>query len=195
MNESIESWPLHWPLGFKRTLPGNRIKSPFKQGMDSSQRYLRKQLDLMGAGRLIVSTNIPVRKDGGLYTDWMSRKIEDPGVAIYFHLDGKDISMCCDQYLAVWENIYALGKSIEALRAIDRYGVSEFIQRAFTGFKELPEAGASEPWWEVLGVDKNAMPSVIRRAYLEKVKTAHPDAGGSHDQFIRIQEAFNQSTQ
>lgn len=195
MNESIEAWPLYWPMGFKRTKPGSRIRSQFKQTMDGSQKFLRKELDRLGAGRLIVSTNIPVRKDGMLYSDWMSRKIDDPGVAIYFSLSGQDVSMCCDQYLHIWENVYALGKSIEALRAIERYGTSEFITRAFTGFKELPPQDFAKPWWEILEIDKNAPAYAVRSAYLEKAKRAHPDAGGTHEEFIRIQEAYNQALQ
>lgn len=196
MNESIEAFPLHWPLGFKRNTPNQRIRSTFKQGMEKSQAFLRRQLELLGAGRLIVSSNIPVRKDGGLFTDWMARKIDDPGVAIYFQLGGESegyTSMCCDQYLTVWENIYALGKSIEAIRALERYGTSEFMERVFTGFKGIPEQTSGKTWWEILGVNKKASPSEIRAAYLEKVKKAHPDTGGTHEEFIRIREAYNQS--
>jgi len=195
MNESIEAYPLHWPLGYRRTAPGQRISSPFKQSMDKAQQFLRKEIERIKAKKLIVSSNVPVRQDGGLYTDWMVRKIDDPGVAIYFQLDGQQVSMCCDQYKTVWENVYALGKSIEALRAIDRYGTSEFIKRAFSGFKELPEQSSGRTWWEILEVSKSASPEIVRQAYLSKIKKAHPDAGGSHEQFIQIQKAYEQSCQ
>lgn len=198
MNESIEAWPLQWPFGFKRTSSHARIRSTFKQSMEASQKFLRRQLDLLGAGGLIVSSNIPVRKDGMFYTDWMSRKLDDPGVAIYFRLGTKEegyISMCCDQYLTVWENVYALGKSIEAIRGLERWGASEFMQRVFTGFKQLPEQSAGRTWWEILGVNKDALPSAIRKAYLDRVKSAHPDAGGSAQEFDQIVQAYKQSTQ
>lgn len=195
MNDSIDAYPLQWPLGFKRTEVRNRIRSPFKQTMERSQQFLRKELDRLGAGRLVVSTNIPVRKDGMLYADWMARKLDDPGVAIYFSLSGENVSMCCDQYLSVWENVYALGKSIEALRAIERYGTSDFIKRAFTGFKELPPQPAPKPWWETLGVSRYADRDTIKEAYREKAKTAHPDGGGSDAEFIDLQQAYNQALQ
>jgi hypothetical protein len=35
----------------------------------------------------------------------------------------------------------------------------------------------------------------VKQAYLEKVKSAHPDRGGSVAQFNRIQEAYQQATQ
>lgn len=197
MNESIEAFPLHWPLGYRRTDSHRRSRSLFKQGMETSQKFLRAEIDRLGAKGLIISTNIPVRKDGGLFTDWMSRKIDDPGVAIFFKLKAQGdayISMCCDQYLTVWENIYALGKSIEAIRALERYGASEFMDRVFTGFKELPEQSSGKTWWEILEVKKDASPEMIRQAYLTKVKKAHPDAGGSETDFIQIQQAYVQAS-
>jgi hypothetical protein len=35
----------------------------------------------------------------------------------------------------------------------------------------------------------------VKQAYLEKAKTAHPDRGGSADQFVRLQKAFEQATE
>lgn len=196
--ESIDAFPLHWPLGYKRTSEGQRIRSPFKQSMETTQKFIRRQIDLLGAAGMIISSNIPVRKDGGLYTDYMSRKIDDPGVAVFFRLGSAGegyVSMCCDQYMTVWENLYALGKSIEAIRALERYGCSEFMQRVFTGFKELPLETSGRPWWEVLNVHRMASASEIRQAYLVKAKAAHPDAGGSPEEFIKVQKAYEEALQ
>jgi len=196
MQETIDAFPLQWPIGFKRNTPSQRIRSPFKQGMDTSQKFLRRQLELLGAGGLIVSTNIPVRKDGGLFADYMSKKLEDPGVAIYFRLGTKDegyTSMCCDQYNTVWENIYALGKSIEAIRGLERWGSSEFMQRVFTGFKALPFQSTAKNWWDILEVSRHADQDAIRDAYRKKLKQAHPDVGGTDAEFIRVQQAYQQA--
>ena len=113
-----ETYPLQWPAGYKRHSPAERIYSRFEQTMDKAQRFLRTEIARLAGTDLIVSSNIPVRRDGGLYADYMNRKLEDPGIAIYFKYNGKQISMCCDQYLRVWENIYALGKGIEAFLVV-----------------------------------------------------------------------------
>jgi hypothetical protein len=187
----MEAFPLHWPLGYKRT--PRRIHSRFKVTMDRSQRYLHNELKRLGARNIVVSTNIPVRLDGGLYADWMNRKIEDPGVALYFSYKGKDVVMCCDTYDKIWENVYALGKAIEAIRAIDRYGVSEFMERAFTGFRELPAGdyveSKSVSCYDILGIEKNATEAEIKAAFFAKAKEAHPDKGGTPDQFDRLNKA------
>ncbi|HUR65445.1 MAG TPA: J domain-containing protein [Chitinophagaceae bacterium] len=181
----IEAYPLHWPLGYKRTK--SRINSLFKQTPENAQIFLRKELHLMGATKVILSSNVPVRKDGYLYSDMSATKIDDPGVAVYFKYNGIDVSMCCDNYGRPWENIYALGKGIEALRGMERWGVSEFIERAFTGFKALPEV---KEWYEILGVNQNAGKNEIITAYRNLVKVHHPDAGGNANVFMEISDAY-----
>jgi hypothetical protein len=186
----IEAFPLCWPVGYKRTT--RRIDSRFKVTMDKSQKFLRDELLRMGASNLIVSTNIPVKKDGTLYADWMRKKIDDPGVAIYFKYKGREISMCCDQYERIWENIYALGKGIEALRGLERWGVSDFLDRVFTGFAALPESVVTteKTWFEILDINQNSTEYQIKAAYRKKAKEFHPDLGGTNEMFNKIREAY-----
>jgi hypothetical protein len=130
-----DAYPLAWPIGYKRTK--SRTKSLFKQTPDNAQKHLRDEISRLGASNLIVSSNCMVRNDGFVYSDMSNSKIEDPGVAIYFKYKGKEITMCCDTYERVWENIYALAKGIESIRAIERYGISEFMERAFTDLRSF----------------------------------------------------------
>lgn len=188
MNEIKDAFPLCWPFGYKRTVI--RKTSAFKQTMDAAQRFLRDEIQRLGGRKLIISTNIPVRNDGGMYSAYMSKKLDDPGVAIYFEYKGKEISMCCDQYERIWENVYALGKGIEALRAMERWGVSDFLDRAFTGFAALPESSATKKWHVVLGISENSTYEEVKRAYHEKAKEHHPDKGGSPERFQEIQAAY-----
>lgn len=187
----MEAYPLYWPTGYKRTT--NRIESRFKVTMDKAQRFLHSEIKRIEGTDLIVSTNIPTRKDGMLYTDWMNRKIDDPGVAIYFKYKGKNVSMCCDQYIKIWENVYALGKGIEALRGLGRWGVSDFLNRAFTGFTAIPEYIKTEPWWQILGLKSNATEIDIKNAFRQKAKLCHPDLGGSSIEFSKVQNAYQQA--
>lgn len=165
--------------------------------MEQAQRFLRSEISRLGGTNLIVSTNIPIRQDGLLYSDWMKRKIDDPGVAIYFKYNGKEISMCCDQYLSVWENIYALGKGVEALRGMERWGVSEFLDRAFTGFKELPYSteAVAIGWWKILEVSHDASKEQVIDAYRTLSKKYHPDnqKTGNSEKFIQVKAAYDQA--
>jgi hypothetical protein len=184
----IEAYPLQWPVGYKRTK--YRKGSAFKQSPDKVQILLRNELDRLGATNVVVSSNVPVRKDGYLYSDMSMTKIDDPGVAVYFKYKGQQVSMCCDTYERPWENVYALAKGIEAIRGMERWGVSEFIERAFAGFKALPEQSSASSWWNILGVSKEASKNDIVKAYRNLAKAHHPDNGGDKNMFASVNEAY-----
>ena len=186
-----EAFPLDWPLGYARTK--NRKYSRFQQTPGAALSFLRQEVSRLGGKNLVVSTSLPVRKDGGIYAEYLAKKVDDPGVAIYFDLNGEPIAMCCDQYDRVFDNAYALGKSVEALRGIDRWGCSEFMKRAFTGFKALPESGSatSENWAEeVLSVQPGDTWDRVKFLYRQRVKDSHPDTGGTAEMFDLVQRAF-----
>lgn len=187
-----ESFPLDWPLGYKRTL--HKINSPFKQSEpDRVQRFLQKQLQLLGAKKIIISSNVLQRKDGGMYSEYLMKKIDDPGIAVYFQHEGQDVVMCCDQYLWPIDNLYAIAKGVESIRNMARWGVSDFIKRAFTGFKALPEVSEVNKWWEVLGLPPNADKEAAKSAYRKLAQVHHPDAGGSVAMFNRITQAYQEA--
>jgi hypothetical protein len=76
----------------------------------------------MGGTGVILSTNIPLRNDGLPYAN--SREPNDPGVAVYFRYQKRDLCFACDAYTSVRENAYAIAKTVEALRGIERWGAS-----------------------------------------------------------------------
>lgn len=70
------------------------------------------------------------------------------------------------------------------------------MQGIFTGFKALPESGASEVvLWQILGLKQRpANKKEVEQAYKSQVKLVHPDApGGNHERFILLQEAYMQA--
>lgn len=190
---AFEAHPLQWPVGYKKTPANRRAFSRFKVTPAVAQKLLRDELRKLGVHSVIISTNIPVKKDGSIYADMSDEMIDDPGVAIYFKWKGKDVAMCCDTYARVWENIQALYKSVEGIRTIERHGVAEFLDRAFTGFKALPDTIEMDyAWYKILNVSENATVEQIKAAYKAKVKIVHPDAGGSVASFNLIQKAYDQ---
>lgn len=196
MSETKLSYPLQWPVGYERTT--RRESSMFKQTFDKTQRFLREEIRRLNATDLVVSTNLRTRTDGGIYASDMDKLIDDPGVAIYFKYKGKEISICCDKYRKVWENIYAIAKGIEALRGMDRWGVSDFLDRAFTGFQALPPAAKDLPardWWVVLKFHNPPNEySHVRGHYRQLAQELHPDAvGGSVEKFQELNSAHEQA--
>lgn len=183
------AYPLQWPAGRRRTERARRKLGRFNRKVDNG-RYLQTkdisvadavdrlqgELDRIGARLPVVSSNVELRLDGLPRSG--QRAPDDPGVALYFQLDGKPHCMPCDTYVKVEHNIAAIAAHIEATRAIERHGVAT-VSEMFAGFEALPPPGAAErPWWEVLGVERGAGETVVRAAYREKAKAAHPDAAG-----------------
>lgn len=142
----------------------------------------------MGGSKVVVSTNLPLFRDGYPLASGMEPK--DPGVAVYFTLKGKPMAFACDRFQHVYENIEAIAKTIEALRGIERWGASDMIERAFMGFKALAD-GPSGHWREVLGFHplETVTRKMIDSHYRELVMRHHPDKGGNREDFERVMQA------
>ncbi len=167
-----DAYPLQWPSGRPRTPSGHRSSSRFDVTPNQAQRDMFHQIALMGGKNVIVSTNLRLRKDGGIYAADMNKTPDDPGVAVYFERKGQRVCFSCDMYHRVWENIRAIGKTIEAMRGIARWGAEEALDRAFTGFAALPSPEARKHWSDVLNVPSNAAADDIKAAYRSAARTA-----------------------
>ena len=193
MREAIEAYPLTWPQGWPRKKSYQRSRAKFSTSgrvlsvMEGIQRVLL-ELERLGVKRddLVISTEIPTRLDGLPRSD---RTVADPGVAVYWR-KGKDTRcMAIDRYDRVADNLAAIAATLEAMRAIERHGGAEILNRAFTGFVALP---APEQWWQVLGVAENATGEEIDAAWRRLAARHHPDRGGDSAQMARINAARDQ---
>jgi len=182
-----EAYPLAWPEGWPRTSFARQTRSRFKVTPDRARRNLLDQVRMLGGRQAVISSNLAVRQDGMPYADQARRVIRDPGVAIYFTLSGKQMSMACDIYLTPHENMHSLGHAIEHLRGLERHGGGHMMERAFTGFLALPASGPA--WHVVLGVPGDATEEQINAAYRAKAKVAHSDVGGSNAAMSEINVA------
>ena len=198
MEDLKQAYPLQWPLGYKRW--HYREVSRFRQTFGAAQDSLKSEVSRLGGKDLVVSTNMKVNNRGDVYASELGKNIPDPGVAVYFKYKGKEVSMCCDKYKYVWENMYALACGIEALRGMERWGVSEFLDRAFTGFTALPESYATKKheWWTVLGYQQKPGTATwdwagVEAAYKSLAKKLHPDVGGTVNQFQELLAAYDEA--
>lgn len=146
---------------------------------------LQRELDLLGASRIVCSTNVEVRLDGFPRSD--RRAPDDPGVAVYFRVEGDPVVLAVDRYDTVADNIVAIAKHIEASRAIERYGVGT-LKEIFRGYAALPPAMSIDDWRAVLGEPRNL--DQAEAVYRERMKAAHPDVGGSQAEAARLNAAI-----
>lgn len=188
---SAEAYPLYWPEGWKRSK--YRERSKFKTGFGAARNLLFAELGRLGAAKVILSTNVPLRNDG-LPRANVRPDGGDSGCAVYFKRNGKDMVFACDKYTETCDNIYAIAKTIDAMRGIERWGASDMMERAFSGFKAL-NATNHRDWWEVLQVQPGDPRDVIETSFKRLLRERHPDAGGSHDAMAELNIARQQALQ
>jgi hypothetical protein len=179
--------PLQWPDGWPRTtMPTrSRFSCTFAQARDG----ILHQLDLMGVPdyRVVLSTNVPLRRDGLPYAN--CPEPDDPGAAVYWTTpEGHRRVMPCDRWDRVRDNLRAIERSLEALRGLDRWGTPGIVERAFTGFAALPAAASD--WRSVLGTSGDVTLEQVRAQYRRLSREAHPDLGGSPHEQQRLNAAM-----
>src|SRR5262245_41418830 len=142
------AYPLQWPDGWPRTAV-RRDSSPFRTTFDDARRKLYDELEKMGADSVVISSWIPLRLDGHPRADMARRPLADPGIAVYFSLNGRAMVMARDAFRNVHDNLMSVVHAISHLRGLERHGGSYMMQRAFTGFEKL---SAVPHWGTVLGL-------------------------------------------
>jgi hypothetical protein len=186
--KSIEAYPLSWPPGFPRTrIPKRHAQFDQVLTFGRARDQMIEELKRLRATDIVISSNIPLRKDGIPTADFQRRIIKDHGVAVYFRMKDKPRVLACDRWDRIEHNVRAITLTVEALRGLDRWGASDILERAFMGLTALP---APEQWWDILGVPPQQDIAVIEAVYKSKMRQAHPDNGGSHEKAQKLNWAI-----
>jgi hypothetical protein len=178
------------PLDLK-DFPGEQRpqkNSQFKAGWQSTLDLLDSELTKLGARNIVVQAGFrrdQIRQDG-----WPMGKALPVHAAVIVSFNDREkrpLSFPCHRYSRYDDNLRAIALSLEALRAVDRHGVTKRGEQ-YMGFKALDEA---KPW----SVEEAAQfiaikggtsadlvinhSNVYRAAYRKAASTLHPDAGGN----------------
>lgn len=189
---AVAAFPLSWPTGWPRctSRTDGRFGRADAWSIARAREELARQLELLGARSITLSTNLERRLDG--LPRGKQAQPEDPGASVWFTLNGKPTVLACDRWWRVEHNIRALALHIDALRGMERWGVGSMAQ-AFAGYTALPEtasSSSSSPWWEVLESEPNLPLEVYEQAYRRLALLCHPDKqGGSHEAMIQLNAA------
>jgi hypothetical protein len=190
-----------WPGAARES--SEQCKSPFRATYQQTLDLLEAELGYLGAQNIVIQcffTRDQLRNDG-----WPKggQNPSKPGVILSFTLHGEAYSYPCDTYNWWSVNLRAIALALEALRKVDRYGVTGHGEQ-YAGFKQIPSGGPPprekmtprEAAAFISGIFPGVSPDVLltgkswfEMALREARKLAHPDAGGSHGQFVKLQEA------
>ena len=194
-----DAFPLQWPSGWQRSKYPESARFHRRQGQygqrnithHEAARFLILELERLEASSFVLSSNLSLKLDGTPYSN--QRKPEDVGVVVYFVLNGKEQCIPCDKWDRPEDNVYAIAKTIEALRGIERWGAKEMLNAAFSGFKALPSPDqviVTHNYFNYfIGEQTKESQKVV---YRELLKKYHPDnqETGDTDKFAEIQRQW-----
>lgn len=179
------AYPLQWPLSWPRSQ--RKVRAQFQTAWGAAIGHLLNELKLMRASNIVISSNLPLRRDGLPYAN--VSQPEDVGVVAYFTWKGQQQCIPCDRWDRVEHNIRAIGLTVQALRGLERWGAKEMVDAAFRGFTALPapeQVTSSSVQYFADCSDKE----MARQRYLRLAKDLHPDVGGDVVEFQEMKRQY-----
>lgn len=189
----IERWP------GTPTPTHKRIRTPFRAAYSKTLDKLEHELNRIHAQHITIEAYFrreQIRNDG-----WpLSRALpSEPGVIVSFTGKTGELSFPCDRYKSWEDNLRAIALALQALRAVDRYGVTQHAEQ-YKGWAKLPPAQETmqlQTACDFIGIhsgmyisEKNGA-EMLKQAYKRAAAKLHPDnpTTGSHAQFVLLQKA------
>jgi hypothetical protein len=189
--------PLEWtgPV----TPAASRKQATFRATYPATLELLFSEAEKLGARELILQVDVferDIRTDGLPRSN--ARFGESPAVIVSFESRHGPLRYATDAFTQWQDNLRAIALSLEALRAVDRYGVSRRGEQ-YAGWRAL-EAGngqafasadAAERWMRGQLTARIGAHSVRepRELYRGLAKLMHPDAGGDPADWDRLDAA------
>ena len=180
----IERWPGK-PLA-RHQQKEARFDTPFPKTVEQLKEELRK----IGARDVVIQTTFHAMqfspRTGWPYAD---AEPETAQVILSFTSKNGPLSFPCDTYTAFDDNVRAITLALEALRAVDRYGVTRNAEQ-YAGWKKI--AAPAEVHIFNTPEDAEAFINEHGGTYKDAARKLHPDntETGSHDLFVRLQAAM-----
>lgn len=177
--------------------PDRKNPYVFRAAWPSTLELLGYETETLGAPLVVLQIDVT---EGDLRRDGMLRanaRVGHPGVAVSFESDHGPLRYATDAYDGWQANVRAIALALQALRAVDRYGVTHRGEQ-YVGWKALaaPVTGfdtADEAlrWMHdqarALGLDVSTQPPAKVYRYL--ARHFHPDAGGGAENWHLLDSA------
>lgn len=172
--------------------PGEHTRSrkwaPFRAGNTATLELLADELRHLRATNVVLLmavTESDIRLDGKLRAN---ARPSHPGVVLAFHsrLHDLDLKYPCDTFTDAWDNLRAIALALQALRKVERYGVTKRGEQ-YTGWKQIGDGSGGRT--KMTFGEASRFLSEQGGSYRAAAKRLHPDAGGDTGLFAQLQEA------
>lgn len=189
--------PLRWsepstPAVYRRS------RWTFKAGWQDTLNLLERELDHLDATDVVVEADF---QEGDIRQDGMpranARQPPHPGVRIAFQSKHGPLVYSTDSCEQWQHNVRSIALGLEALRAVDRYGVTKRGEQ-YTGWKAIGAARATavrDPWAILRDLAGNVGPDAAPERVISLARRhAHPDTGGSPQAWAQFDAAYRAVT-
>jgi hypothetical protein len=105
-------------------------------------------------------------------------KVTHPGAEVSFTKRGQRVTFHTDAYGSLGSNLRAIALGLEALRAVDRYGITSSGEQ-YAGFAQITAGGPDPERGRVLVERAGSLTAALKRH--------HPDHGGQDRDFVDVQ--------
>ncbi|MBS3177728.1 MULTISPECIES: hypothetical protein [unclassified Pseudoclavibacter] len=195
----MSAWPDELtvdPIGeWPGTLTVVRRRSDFASTWTQTLELLDRETRMLGGKNVRLQVAIPpqhFRLDG---RPRATAKAEHPGVILTLDSKHGALSYPCDTFEHWMDNVRAIALALEALRKVDRYGVTTGGEqyRGFLALEGPPSMTNDSAWqilWHAAWEDERPADNVTARETIRAAqRRTHPDNGGSAAAFQRVTEA------
>lgn len=186
--EPLSEWP------GESTKTWSRKTSPFKATLDVTYKQLEVELTHLDVKEAVIQVQCDrsqLRRDGWLRGD---ARMKGPGVVLSFTSKHGEQCFPCDTFNEFKGNLRAIVLSLEALRRMDRYGVTKRGEQ-YRGWQRL-DSPNGDHWTKQHALDflKRLVPGTLKAdglevAIVQAERLTHPDKGGDANDFKKVQRA------
>jgi len=183
---------LDWPAGWDRTPPEQRERNrSFEASIATTTDELATEMDRMDVDHWRGSIGNQHTKSNGLPLH--NANPDDPGFVLRWTDDGEEFAVACDDYSRLRDNIRTVYLWVHETRMRSqrpvKTGDAEFAAARLPSGEEEEAVVATAAPHEILEVSPDAGDAVVKAAFRQKMKSAHPDQGGDTEQFERVKNA------
>lgn len=192
------------PISDRTTFTGNHQRSPFDSTWAATEQLLLREVQRLHGKNLVIEadfTERDIRLDG---RPRANARPATPAVRIAFDSIHGPLTYATDRFTTWHDNVRAIALGLEALRKVDRYGITKRGEQ-YTGWKALPPssntpttqdearrllldlAGFGDQHDDWQGWDD---PALTRKVHRSARAAAHPDRhNGDQTHWDQVEQA------
>lgn len=173
--------------------------SRFKAAPKAAWDLLQREMRMIDAISAVLELDAPAHRIQKRSGEWSAdARPNEPGVVLTIERRDKPaLRMVCCEFRVWTDNVYAIARSLEALRMVDRYGCTASGEQ-YVGFAALPPPGEASRDTVQEAIDLILEVSgdiAVRDGWVHQdsiaaaIRMAHPDHGGTAERLTRVLQA------